>query len=340
MRLLVLGGTRFLGRAVVSEALAAGWDVTTLTRGVSGAPPSGVDARTGDRTTAAGLSALDGGEWDVCVDTSGFVPRVVLDGARRLAGRVGHYVFVSSLSVHPAWPGEPVSPDSPVHGCAADAGPGDGDYGVLKAGCERAVAEVFGPASTLVRSGLLVGPGDNTARLSWWLDRIARGGDVVAPAAPDRPMQLVDVRDLAAWMLHCGQSGVTGAYAATAAPASTTFGALLDSCVRVTGSDATLRWVGDEALLAAGVEPWGELPLWLPPELGPHWWNVDSAPAHAAGLRCRPIADTVADTWAWLRAEWPGPDGLPPAVPRPTAPDSQPATLTPEKEAAILTAVS
>ena len=333
MRLLVLGGTRFLGRAVVAEALAAGWDVTTLTRGVSGAPPSEVDARFGDRTAPDGLSALDGGEWDVCVDTSGFVPRVVGDAARRLAGRVGHYVFVSSLSTHPAWPDEPVRPDSPVHDCAPDAGSEDGDYGVLKAGCERAVTDVFGAAATLARSGLLVGPWDDTTRLSWWLHRIARGGDVVAPAAPDRPMQLIDVRDLAAWMLHCGKTGLAGAYAATAPPASTTFGELLEAGIRVTGSGATLRWVGDEALLAAGVEPWGELPLWLPPEHGANWWNVDSGPAHAAGLRCRPIADTVADTWAWLREE-----GMPPAVARPATAGVVPVGLTPEKEAAILAA--
>jgi nucleoside-diphosphate-sugar epimerase len=333
MRLLVLGGTRFLGRAVVAEALAAGWDVTTLTRGVSGAPPAGVDARTGDRTTEAGLAVLDGGRWDVCVDTSGFVPRDVLAGARRLAGRVGHYVFVSSLSVHPGWPMDPIGPDSPGHDCAADAGPDDGDYGVLKAGCERAVTEVFGAAATLVRSGLLVGPGDNTARLSWWLDRIARGGKVVAPAAPDRPMQLIDVRDLAAWMLRCGSERLAGAYAATAPPGSTTFGELLAYCRQVTGSDAVLRWVDDATLLAAGVEPWGELPLWLPPDQGPNWWNVDTAPAHARGLRCRPLRDTVADTWAVQRVA-----GMAPPAPRPTAAGSAPATLSPEKEAAVLAA--
>jgi 2'-hydroxyisoflavone reductase len=221
-----------------------------------------------------------------------------------------------------------------VYACAPDAGPDDGHYGVLKAGCERAVEAVFGSASTLVRPGVLVGPGDNTARLSWWLDRIARGGEVVAPGAPDRRMQLLDVRDLAAWMLHCGWTGIRGAFAASSPPGSTTFGEFLDACRTATGSDAVLRWVDDAMLLAAGVEVWGELPLWVPPDQGPHWWNADTGAAHARGLRTRPIAGTVADTWEWLRAE-----GMPETAPRPTAPGSQPPTLTPEKEAKVLAAV-
>ncbi|MCW2505919.1 MAG: NAD-dependent epimerase, partial [Actinomycetia bacterium] len=181
MRLLVLGGTRFLGRAVVDAALARGWQVTTLTRGESGAPPAGVRALTGDRTTAAGLAALDGGEWDVVVDTCGFVPRDVLASARALHGRVDHYVFVSTVSVFAGRPADQITAQSPVHDCEPDAGPEDGDYGQLKAGCERAVASVFGDAATLVRAGILMGPHDNTVRLSWWLARVARGGRVLAP---------------------------------------------------------------------------------------------------------------------------------------------------------------
>jgi 2'-hydroxyisoflavone reductase len=290
-----------------------------------------VDARTGDRATEAGLATLDGGEWDVCIDTSGFVPRDVLASARRLDGRVGHYVYVSSCSAYPGWPDEPVVPGSRVHACAPDAGPDAGDYGVLKAGCERAVTEVFGESATLVRSGLLIGPGDNTARLSWWLDRISRGGEVIAPGAPDRPLQLVDVRDLAAWMLHCGRTAVSGAYAATALPGNTTTGELLAHCVAASGSGAVLRWLDDATLTGAGVQPWTELPLWMPPELGPHTWDVDTTPAHARGLRTRPVADTVADTWAWLRA---GGSGI-----RPDTLRSAPPPLTAEKEAAILAAV-
>jgi 2'-hydroxyisoflavone reductase len=304
MRLLVLGGTRFLGWAVVDAALKAGWEVTTLTRGESGQPPPAVDSRIGDRTTPEGLAALNGGEWDVCVDTSGFVPRDVLASARALDGRVGHYVFVSTINVHPDWPTKQVRDDSPRWECAPDAGPDDGDYGTLKSGCERAVEQVFGDASTLVRAGLLVGPQDNTHRLSWWLARLARGGEVLAGGSPDLATQLIDVRDLADWMLHCGQHKISGGFLATAPPGSSTFGRMLSAGRDVTGAGATLTWVDDQYLLDADVEPWTELPLWspmVPADAERHVWDADSAPARDAGLVCRPIEETVTDTWAWLR---------------------------------------
>jgi 2'-hydroxyisoflavone reductase len=328
MRLLVLGGTRFLGRAVVDTALATGWQVTTLTRGESGTPPPAVDARTGDRTTPEGLAALDGGEWDVCIDTSGFVPRDVLAGARALDGRVGQYVFVSTISTYPGWPTEPVTLDSALHDCAPDAGPDDGDYGTLKVGCERAVEQVFGAASTLVRAGLLVGPHDNTVRLSWWLSRIAQGGEVLAGGSPNQPTQLIDVRDLAAWMLHCGRSGVSGPFIASSLPGSSTFGQTLTAACEVTGSDATLTWVDDQYLLDQGVEPWTELPLWIPIKDAPHTWTADTVPARDAGLTCRSIEETVADTWKWLRE-----DGAPPVLNARAG-----AGIDPAKEHAILAA--
>jgi 2'-hydroxyisoflavone reductase len=158
---------------------------------------------------------------------------------------------------------------------------------------------------------------------------------VVAPGGPARPMQLVDVRDLGAWMLHCGRTGVVGAFAASAPPASTTFGELLDACRTATGSDAELHWIDDATLLAHGVEPWSELPLWFPPEEGGHWWDVDTAAAREHGLGIRPLADTVADTWAWLRAE-----GMPERPSRPPTVQAPPQLLlSAEKEARILAAV-
>jgi len=300
MRLLVLGGTRFLGRAVVDTALAAGWEVTTLTRGQSGEPPPTVDSRIGDRTTSDGLAALGDGEWDVVVDTCGYVPRDVLASARALDGRVGHYVFVSTISTYPGWPAEPVDAATPQHECAPDAGPADGDYGTLKAGCERAVEQAFGAGSTLVRSGLLIGPHDNTIRLSWWLSRLACGGEVLAGGSPDRPTQFIDVRDLASWMLHCGEHRIWGGYVSTALPATSTFGRMLAAARAVTGGDARITWVDDKHLLDADVEPWTELPLWTPVDTFPHTWDADSRPAYEAGLRSRPIEETVSDTWAWM----------------------------------------
>jgi 2'-hydroxyisoflavone reductase len=259
-----------------------------------------VDSRIGDRTTAEGLAALGDSEWDVVVDTSGYVPRDVLASARALHGRAGHYVFVSTISTYPGWPTEPVDAAARQHECAPDAGPADGDYGKLKAGCERAVEQVFGAASTLVRAGLLVGPHDNTIRLSWWLSRLARGGEVLAGGSPDLPTQLIDVRDLAGWMLHCGEQGISGGYVSTALPATSTFGRMLDAGRAVTGGDARITWVDDKHLLDAGVEPWTELPLWIPVDTAPHTWDADSTPAFDAGLRSRPIEETVSDTWAWM----------------------------------------
>jgi len=202
-------------------------------------------------------------------------------------------------------------------------------YGELKAGCERAVEEHFPDSSTQVEAGLIVGPAEDVGRLPWWLHRVARGGEVLAGGRPDQPVQLLDVRDLAAWMLRCGAERVTGRFAATSPPWRATFGDLLVECVRATGSDASVRWVDDDLLLASGVEPWRELPLWMPAEMGPHTWDVDAGPAQAAGLTCRPLRDTVADTWQWLRAH-----------PKPPPPDRIPAVGLPDDvERRVLAAV-
>lgn len=331
MRLLVLGGTRFLGRGVVDAALATGAEVTTLTRGVSGSPPAGVEAVHGDRTTADGLGALRGREWDVVVDTSGYLPRVVGAAARLLADRVGHYVFVSTLNVYPDWPERPIGAGSARHDCPPDAEP-DGDaraeYGRLKAGCERAVDQYFAGRSTHVRAGLIVGPHDDVGRLPWWIARIARGGEVLAPGAPERALRLVDARDLAAWCVECGRAGHGGGFPATGPAGQTSYGELFEACRLATGSTARFTWVPDEFLLAREVEPWTELPLWAPVSAAPALWDQDTSDAERTGLRCRPIAETVADTAAWLRAA-----GTPPQRADRPAPG-----LDPAREATLLAA--
>jgi nucleoside-diphosphate-sugar epimerase len=291
MRLLVLGGTVFLGRHVVAQALARGDRVTVFTRGIHPVP-DGVEPLVGDRT--GDLSALASGEWDAVVDTSGYEAEHVGRGCRLLAERVGHYVFVSTCNVYPAWPAEPVDEDSPVWA-------GGDDYGQQKAASERAAEAALPGRVACVRAGLICGPYDNVFRLPWWVRRIARGGRVPAPGDPDRFVQLIDARDLAAWMLDLAERRVTGAFNGTAPAGRQTMGEVLEAAVAATGSGAELVWIPDERLHSAGVEPWTELPLWMPAAELPGTWQIGTERSQAAGLRCRPLADTVADVWAWLR---------------------------------------
>jgi 2'-hydroxyisoflavone reductase len=294
MRILVLGGTVFLGRHVAAEALARGHDLTLFTRGVHGAGLfPGAERLVGDR--AGDLSALARGEWDAVIDTSGYEAPHVARGAELLADRAGHYVFVSSCNVYPAWPAEPVDEDSPVWQ------EGD-DYGPQKAAAERAIEAALPGRMATVRAGLICGPHDNVFRLPWWVRRIAQGGRVPAPGDPGRHVQLVDARDLAAFMLDLAERRVAGAFNGTAPAGEQTMGEVLAAAAEATGSGAELVWIGDERLVAAGVEPWVELPLWIPADEFPGTWAIGTERAREAGLRCRPVAETIADVWDWLRA--------------------------------------
>ncbi|MET8712570.1 NAD-dependent epimerase/dehydratase family protein [Streptomyces sp. NPDC004735] len=298
----MLGGTEFVGRAVTDAALARGWEVTVFHRGHHAAP-AGARTLTGDRTTGeAGLRALADGTWDLVVDTWSGAPSAVRDAARLLSGRAGHFSYVSSRSVyaHPAPAG--LAEDGPlVAGASPDDGP-DVSYALAKRGGELAALDAFGDRALLARAGLILGPGENIGRLPWWLGRAARGGAVVAPGPPDAGIQYIDARDLADWLLDAAAGGLSGAYNTVSHPGHATMGELLDACVQVTGSRARLRWTDPETLLAAGVEPWTDLPVWLPGgELHDTLHRGDASKAHAAGLRCRPVGGTVADTWAWMR---------------------------------------
>ncbi|WP_432042515.1 SDR family oxidoreductase [Streptomyces cadmiisoli] len=331
MRLLVLGGTEFAGRAVVEAALARGWDVTVLHRGRH-PPPPGVRSLHGDRTAPDGLAALAGEPgWDAVVDTWSAAPRVVLDAARLLRGRAGRYVYVSSCSVYAWAPPAGYTEDAPlVAGAAADAG--RTDYARDKRGGELAAIEAFGAQdSLLVRAGLLLGPYENVGRLPWWLNRIARGGPVLAPGPRDLPLQYIDVRDLAEWILDGVRQELAGPRTVIGPRGLTTTGELLETCVRVTGAAAELRWTDPEAVLAAGIEPWTGLPVWVPPgsEAYDALHGADVSAALATGLRCRPVARTVADTWDWLR----GLGGV-----APQRPDRPPVGLDPAVEAKVLAA--
>ncbi|GGU92811.1 reductase [Streptomyces albospinus] len=301
MKLLMLGGTEFVGRAVTEAALARGWQVTVFHRGRHPAP-DGAAVLHGDRMAPGGLAALDDGEWDAVVDTWSGAPSAVRDTARLLAGRVGRYAYVSTGSVYAYPPTQRLSERAPLVDGSPDATDAD-DYAAAKRGAEVAATDAFGDRALLVRAGLILGPYENIGRLPWWLGRIARGGPVLAPGPRELPLQYIDARDLAEWTLDAVRDGRGGAYNLVSESGHTTMGELLESCVRVTGSAAELRWTAPEDVLAAGIEPWTELPVWLPPgQLHDVMHGGDVAKALAAGLRCRPVAETVADTWEWLRS--------------------------------------
>jgi nucleoside-diphosphate-sugar epimerase len=309
MRILILGGTWFLGRAIVGEALRCGHEVTTFNRGKSGPDASGTLTLHGDREDPGDLTRLAAsGPWDAVIDTSGQVPRTVAASAKALAGHADRYVFVSTVSVYQGWPVEPLTEESPMLDCPPEAGPDFGEnhprgyprhYGFQKAGCERAVSTFFPADTVILRPGVILGPYEYIGRLPWWLRRTHRGGTVLAPGDPGRPIQPADVRDVAAFAVT-SVAGLTGVFNVTAPPGHTTYGDLLSSCQQVTGSNATFAWVSDDFLLNQGVKQWTEIPLW---RVYPGTWNVSSDPARAAGLTCRPIHDTVTDTWSWLTTD-------------------------------------
>ena len=329
MRLLVLGGTNFVGRSVVGEALRRGDEVTTVNRGVSGEPPAGVRRIQADRRDSRALeAALGADEWDAVIDTWSMEPIVVRESARLLAGRAGHYGYVSSRSVY-CWP-LPVGLDESAPVVDGDPGSTDhADYAAAKRGGELAVLEHFDGRALLARAGLILGPYEDVGRLPWWLGRISRGGSVLAPGPADRGLQYVDARDLARWMLDAAERGSSGAFNAVSTPGHTTIGELLETCNDVVGRGAELVWRSPEAIEAAGVSGWTQLPIWVPPSgemAGLH--DGDVSAAHAEGLSCRPVHDTVADTWRWLQEE---------VFPEPRA-DRPPLGLDPDVERELLDA--
>ena len=321
MRLLVLGGTHFLGRHVATAALARGHDVATFTRGVSGDPPEGARALHGDRNDPDALhAALDGWTPDLVVDTS-CQSRAVARNAAAALGDVRGYAFVSSLNAYESWPPGPIGPedDEPTWTSGVE------EYGPIKAEAERVLGAALEGRFLTARAGLIIGPHDPIYRLGWWLDRIARGGRVVVPEAVDQPIAVVDARDLAGWLVEMAEQGRGGGVNATGPVGMTTLGGLLETCREVTGGDAEWVSVPEQELLDAGVQPWVHLPLWLPAETARTAWDVDTTRAREWGLPIRPVAESVADTWAWQQAN-PRPP-TPPGRDRPGLPDALEAQL-------------
>ena len=309
LKLLVLGGTAFLGPHFVRAAMANGHEVTLFNRGKTNPEMfRGLEQLRGDRDKQQ-LGALEGREWDAVIDTSGYVPAHVRQAASLLKDRVGHYQFISTISVYGNFNERPMLIDEDAGTAKVSQEVVDEvrtirqayrHYGAMKALCEQAAeAEMPGRVSNL-RPGLIVGPMDRSDRFTYWPWRIDRGGEVLCPGDPDGHSQFVDVRDLAAWMLRCVEQDVTGVFNAVGFAGRTSLGEVLGACKCATSSDAQLTWVGEDFLRQQKVRAYTEMPLWIPDE-GRRM--VRNQKAMDAGLTFRPVADTIRDTLAWAKTE-------------------------------------
>jgi 2'-hydroxyisoflavone reductase len=301
MRILVLGGTLFLGRYLVERALAGGHEVTLFNRGKTnpGLFPE-VEKLVGDRRSD--LSALEGRRFDAVFDTSGYLPREVEATAALLQEGLAGYVFVSTFNVY----ADQTQPDLDEAAPLVDVEPWrerDEGYGPQKLLCEQALEAALPGRVLIARPGVLVGAHDYSDRLAYWVGRIAEGGEVLAPGRPGRPVQCLHADDLAAWLVRSVEAGRTGIYNAAGPAEELSMGGLLGACQAAVGGDATFIWVDEEFLLARGVAPWSEIPFWLPEEVR---GTLDIGKALAAGLTCRPVVESAADIRDHLAAaSWP-----------------------------------
>lgn len=300
MRILILGGTQFLGRHLVDSALRAGHQVTLFNRGKTapGLFPD-VEELHGDRDGQ--LHALRGRTWDAAIDTSGYVPRVVRASAELLRPRVGLYVFVSSISVYANFDREGIDEEYPV-GQLEDPSVEDvmAFYGPLKALSEKAVRAVYGKRALIIRPGLIVGPHDPTDRFTYWVRRFCRGGDILVPGKPERLVQFIDARDLADWMIRAAESNVVGVYNATGPASPLTMGAFVTDLQSAIPGSGHPVWVEEDFLAQHQVADWIEMPLWISEAtLWPGFMDVGIERALGAGLTFRRVGETIRDTWTW-----------------------------------------
>lgn len=327
-RILILGGTGFLGPAIMNAALARGHSITLFNRGrMEDARdltfPAGVEVLYGNRdpektaddwkrpedrdpSSPKGLESLKGKQWDAVVDTSGYYPRIVKASAELLAPNVKQYIFISSISVY-ASNDSPGADEEAAVGTMADPtveamGQHFENYGPLKALCEQAAEAAMPGRVANVRPGLIVGPHDPTDRWTYWPVRVARGGEVLAPGTPQDPVQFIDVRDLAEWLVHVVEDNTTGTFNAIGPEDGMPIGEMLEACKRAAGVDATFTWVPADFLRQHNVSPWQDMPNWIPPDAENAGANRRSvARAIAAGLTFRPVETTAKDTLEW----WP-----------------------------------
>jgi len=320
MKILILGGTRFLGRHLVTSALERNHEVTLFNRGTY-PPPAGVESIVGDRKND--LTKLAGRRWDAVFDTCGYLPCTVKAAAEVLRDSVGTYTFISSQSAYADVSSPGVSEDSQLKTLTSDqlnladeidssaqtsAANFGSLYGGLKALCEQAVDRAMPNRVLIIRPGLIVGPDDYTDRFTYWVVRIAQGGEVLAPGRPDRFIQFIDVRDLSDWIVGMTAVGRTGIYNATGLSGQLTMERFLNECKKVTDSDASLTWADEEFLLKEQVAAWSEMPLWLPEDAAPYlrgFMFINTDKAVGDGLTFRSASETIRDTLSWYQSTQP-----------------------------------
>lgn len=301
MKILIIGGTKFLGRHLVEAALAAGHEVTLFNRGQTN--PSlfqDLETITGDREHD--IEKLSGREWEAVIDVAGYVPRIVRLSAQALERSLKRYVFISTISVYAdnrkigmdeSYPVGKLE-DETVEEITGET------YGPLKALCEKTVQDIYGDRALVIRPGLIVGPYDPTDRFTYWPMRVQRGGDIITPDDPDTPVQIIDVRDLSEFTIKLIENNASGIYNATGPRTKLTIGEMLNACRRVTGTVCNFHWASAQFLEEHGVKPWSDMPVWIPDtEEDAGFSRVDVSKAIEAGLEFRPLVDTIRDTIAW-----------------------------------------
>lgn len=307
MDILILGGTQFLGRHFVEIALNRGHRVTLFNRGKtnSGVYPD-VENLIGDRIKGD-LTALQGRKWDIAIDTAGYFPnlaQLVGDTAELLHNSVKFYVFISTINVYPEYQtnGDETLPVYPIDKPFSNQMNAD-TYGMHKILAESVVSELYNQSSLIVRPGLIVGPYDHRGRFTYWIRRIAEGGEILAPEKPELPVQYIDARDLVEWIYQMALFQKGGVYNAVGPDYLLTLGNFLETCLQVTDSNTAFTWIPGEFLEAKGIEHWQELPLWLPPSMQNTFPCLSNQKALANGLHFRPLAETIHDIWEWDKVE-------------------------------------
>ena len=301
MNILIIGGTKFLGRHLVDSALTRGHTVTLFNRGKTnpGLFPH-VETIIGDREHD--LEKLSGRKWDAVLDVAGYLPRIVRLSATSVERNVGHYVFISSISAYADFKKVGIHESDPagkIEDETFEEITGE-SYGPLKALCEKTVLDLYGERGLVIRPGLIVGPNDPTDRFTYWPMRVARGGEVLAPERPEVPVQIIDVRDLAAFTIQLIEEKTSGIYNATGPDHELALGAVLEACRQVSGSDAKFKWMSIDFMKQHQVEEWSDMPVWVPDnEENQGFSRVDVSKAIKAGLKFRPLNDTIRDTLAW-----------------------------------------